>query len=142
MALESSTRRRWSACWRACANWRARCPSGTPINLVEVLRWPGVIRDDSVGGEELLAAARTLFAETVDDLVAARAREGARLRELIEQRCSGLEALVAQVRARLPEVQARIRARLARAARGAEGAGRPGAARAGARDAAAAAGRR
>src|SRR5439155_5607 len=46
------------------------------------------------------------------ELVAARAREGARLRELLEQRCAGLEALVADVRARLPEVQARMRTRL------------------------------
>jgi uncharacterized protein (TIGR00255 family) len=34
------------------------------------------------------------------------------LRELLEQRCAALEALVAQVRRRLPEVQARIRAKL------------------------------
>jgi uncharacterized protein (TIGR00255 family) len=42
----------------------------------------------------------------------ARSREGARLRDLIEQRCAGLVTLVAQVRTRLPEVRARIRARL------------------------------
>jgi uncharacterized protein (TIGR00255 family) len=77
-----------------------------------VLRWPGVLRDDSDGGDELLTAARALFSATVEDLVAARAREGVRLRELLEQRCSALETLVAQVRARLPEVQARIRAKL------------------------------
>ena len=58
------------------------------------------------------SAARALFAETVEELVAARTREGVRLRELIEQRCSILEALVAQVRTRLPEVQARVRERL------------------------------
>jgi uncharacterized protein (TIGR00255 family) len=44
--------------------------------------------------------------------VAARTREGVRLRELIEQRCSSLEVLVAQVRTRLPEVQIRVRERL------------------------------
>ncbi len=54
----------------------------------------------------------TLFDETVEDLVGARAREGLRLRELLEQRCAALETLVAQVRRRLPEVQARIRAKL------------------------------
>ena len=87
-------------------------PDRHTINLIDVLRWPGVIRDDSVAGEELATAARKLFAETVSDLAAARAREGARLRELIEQRCGGLEGLLTQVRARLPEVQARIRSRL------------------------------
>ena len=66
----------------------------------------------AVGSEELVAAARALFAEAVEDLVAARTREGVRLRELIEQRCSILEGLVAQVRTRLPEVQARVRERL------------------------------
>lgn len=87
-------------------------PERQTINVVDVLRWPGVIRDDSVAGEELISAATQLFRETVGELVAARTREGARLRELIEQRCGVLEALVAQVRTRLPEVQARVRAKL------------------------------
>jgi len=83
------------------------------VNPLDVLRWPGVLREDSAGGEELLAAAYTLFGTALTDLAAARAREGARLAELLEQRCAGLEALIAQVRARLPEVHARVRARLA-----------------------------
>jgi len=87
-------------------------PERHTVNLLDVLRWPGVIRDESPAGEELIAAARGVFADTVADLIATRAREGVRLRELIEQRCNGLENLVAQVRARLPEVQMRIRSRL------------------------------
>jgi uncharacterized protein (TIGR00255 family) len=77
-----------------------------------VLRWPGVLRDDTVTGEQLLAAAYTVFAAALEDLVATRAREGARLRELLEQRCSGLDTLVAGARTRVPEVQARMRTRL------------------------------
>jgi uncharacterized protein (TIGR00255 family) len=53
-----------------------------------------------------------LFGATLEDLVEARAREGLRLRELLEQRCTGLESLVAQVRVRLPEVHSRVRGRL------------------------------
>ena len=87
-------------------------PERQTVNVVDVLRWPGVIRDEGAAGEDLLAAAIQLFKTTVTELAATRAREGARLRELIEQRCTALEALVSQVRARLPEVQARIRARL------------------------------
>ena len=60
----------------------------------------------------MLATARRLFADTVEDLVAARTREGVRLRELLEQRCVALEGFVSQVRGRLPEVHTRIRARL------------------------------
>jgi uncharacterized protein (TIGR00255 family) len=87
-------------------------PERYSINPLDILRWPGVIRDESPAGEELLATARRLFADTVEDLVAARTREGVRLRELLEQRCVALEGFVSQVRARLPEVHTRIRARL------------------------------
>jgi uncharacterized protein (TIGR00255 family) len=91
-----------------------RSQQGEPVtvNALEVLRWPGVLREDGASGEQLLAVAYALFGATLEDLVAARFREGARLRELLEQRCTGLETLVAGVRARLPEVHARVRARL------------------------------
>jgi len=82
------------------------------VNALDVLRWPGVLREESTNGEQLLAVAYAVFGATLEDLVATRAREGARLRELIEQRCAGLETLVSGVRARLPEVRARMRTRL------------------------------
>jgi len=84
----------------------------TTLNALDVLRWPGVLREDGGSGERLLAVAYAVFGATLEDLVAARAREGARLGELLEQRCAALEALVASVRERLPEVQARVRTRL------------------------------
>ena len=77
-----------------------RLPDPHTIDVLEVLRWPGVIRDDASGAEPLVAASRQLFGETLRDLVAARAREGVRLRELLEQRCSGLAELVEQLRLR------------------------------------------
>jgi uncharacterized protein (TIGR00255 family) len=87
-------------------------PASEAISALDVLRWPGVLREESASGEELLAAAYAVFGATLDELVAARGREGERLRELLEQRCTGLEGLVTTVRTRLPEVQARVRARL------------------------------
>jgi uncharacterized protein (TIGR00255 family) len=74
--------------------------------------WPGVVEATTPDSDALLAAGRTLFQQTLDDLGAMRLREGKRLAELIEQRCANLGALVVQVRARLPEIQARIRTRL------------------------------
>ena len=82
------------------------------INVLELLRWPGVLRDEQSDPEVLFAAVRALFDDTAAELGAARAREGQRLAELITQRCDALAALIAQVRARLPEVLARVRARL------------------------------
>jgi len=87
-------------------------PENHIVNVLDVLRWPGVLRDESNNTEDLLKVTHGLFSSTLEELVAARAREGQRLRELLEQRCAGLETLVTHVRARLPEVHARVRARL------------------------------
>ena len=87
-------------------------PGNQTVNVLDVLRWPGVLRDESDNNEDLLKAAHTLFAGTLEELVAARGREGERLRELLEQRCNGLDGLVAHVRTRLPEVHTRVRTRL------------------------------
>ena len=82
------------------------------IDVMEVLRWPGVIRDEPTDTDQLQQTTRELFLTTATQLRAARAREGVRLRELVEQRCDALASLVAQVRNRLPEVHARVRSRL------------------------------
>jgi uncharacterized protein (TIGR00255 family) len=87
-------------------------PGKPTVDVMDILRWPGIVREDKTDTESLQAAARALFAETLQDLVDTRAREGARLQELIETRCSAIEQIVQQVRTRLPEIQARVRQRL------------------------------
>ena len=87
-------------------------PEQGRINILDLLRWPGVLREEQLDGEALQAAVRELFDSTLASLSAARSREGQRLTELIVQRCDALAALIAQVRARLPEVLARVRARI------------------------------
>jgi len=87
-------------------------PEQGRINILDLLRWPGVLREEQLDGEALQAAVRELFDGTLASLSAARSREGQRLTELIVQRCDALAALIAQVRARLPEVLARVRARI------------------------------
>ena len=87
-------------------------PDQAQINILDLLRWPGVLREEQLDGDALQAAVRELFDGTVASLSAARNREGQRLTELITQRCDALAALIAQVRARLPEVLARVRARI------------------------------
>jgi uncharacterized protein (TIGR00255 family) len=82
-------------------------PVGT-VDLLEVLRWPGVLKDRTAAGEELLTATQEVFNGALADLCAARAREGEKLRAILEQRCESLETLVKQVQVRLPEVQSRL----------------------------------
>jgi uncharacterized protein (TIGR00255 family) len=86
--------------------------SAGALNPLDVLRWPGVIRDSERDVTPIATAAMELLRETAADLNDARAREGARIRDMLAQRCEALRDLVVNVRARLPEVAARIRARV------------------------------
>lgn len=83
------------------------------IDPLDVLRWPGVIRETERDISPLAAEATALLRETAADLNDARAREGARIREMLVQRCEALREIVATLRAKLPELSARIRARVA-----------------------------
>jgi uncharacterized protein (TIGR00255 family) len=82
------------------------------IDVVDLLRWPGVLRDENRDTEPLIAAAQTLLIEALAELARFRDSEGARLRDALEQRCAGLADFAAQVAARLPEVRTRIRTKL------------------------------
>ena len=83
--------------------------AASPLDL---LRWPGVIREPERDLQPVQAAALELLQETVAELNAARAREGARLREMLLSRCQAVQQTVEQLRERLPEIAARIRERV------------------------------
>ncbi|MBI2779157.1 MAG: YicC family protein [Gammaproteobacteria bacterium] len=87
--------------------------SSAPVNSLDILRWPGALQAVEIDLGPVCEAALLLLDETLDSLAEARAREGARLKVVLEQRCDALSALVTQVRARLPEIRARFRERLA-----------------------------
>ena len=102
-----SIRRRSTGCWRACTS--SIGPGQTaPVDPIELLRLPGVLREAENNTEQLQQAVRELFARTLAELAGARAREGARLAALIETRCASLAEMVTGLRTRLPEAQARI----------------------------------
>ncbi|MGH8481201.1 MAG: YicC/YloC family endoribonuclease [Nevskiaceae bacterium] len=73
---------------------------------VRVLAWPGVVRTESADLAPVLAAALELLDRAMADFTATREREGARTAEYLGERCAAIEANVAQVRARLPQVRA------------------------------------
>jgi uncharacterized protein (TIGR00255 family) len=82
------------------------------IEVTDLLRWPGVVREPPRDGAPLLAAAHALLGEALAELTRFRDSEGERLRDALELRCAGLADFASQVTARLPEVRARIRAKL------------------------------
>jgi uncharacterized protein (TIGR00255 family) len=81
------------------------------IDVLDMLRWPGVLREEGTDTEALSVAVRALLSATLADLMRVRVREGERLAELILARCTSLAALISAVRTRLPEVHERIRTR-------------------------------
>ena len=78
---------------------------------VDVLRWPGVVREAELDAEPLYAEARTLLDAALDAINAMRASEGERIRVLLETRCAEIEAVAASVRKRMPEVLDGVRAK-------------------------------
>jgi uncharacterized protein (TIGR00255 family) len=82
------------------------------IEVLDLLRWPGVVRDQTRDSAALIAAAQALLGEALIDLARFRDSEGGRLREALEQRCAGLSEFAGRVAERLPEVRARMRAKL------------------------------
>ena len=82
------------------------------VSPLELLRWPGVIREPERDLQPVQAAALELLQETVRELNESRAREGARLREMLLGRCQSVQQTVAQLHERLPEIAARIRERV------------------------------
>ncbi len=82
------------------------------IDVMDFLRWPGVVRDSAHDTAPWTGAAHALLREALADLTTFRDSEGGRLREALAQRCSGLTELAAKVEARLPDVHARMRTKL------------------------------
>jgi uncharacterized protein (TIGR00255 family) len=93
------------------------------IDAVDLLRWPGVVRDQERDSAPLVAASQSLLAEALAAFTASRAGEGERIAEMLAVRARQVARIVDEVAARLPDVQARIRTKLRErlAALGAEG---------------------
>lgn len=80
---------------------------------VDILNWPGVIAPTNPDTQAQEKAALVLFDQALDQLEAAREREGARLKEMIIARLEGIAEHVASVRTLLPEITERQRTQLA-----------------------------
>jgi uncharacterized protein (TIGR00255 family) len=102
---------------------RRRLGDAGRIGAMELLRWPGVVREAERDTTPLGPAALALLAETLAAFAASRAAEGERIAEMLSSRAAAVARLVDGVAARLPDVQSRIRAKMAErlAALGSEG---------------------
>ena len=91
---------------------RARFADAAPLSVNELLRWPGMLADDSLGFDEMLPAIVALTNAALDELVATRRREGEKLADMIRERVARMRELVAVATPRIPAVVAEYQERL------------------------------
>ncbi|AJD46498.1 hypothetical protein S7S_00370 [Isoalcanivorax pacificus W11-5] len=82
------------------------------VNPADILRLPGVMQTREADFAPLMAPALALLDETLAVLVETRAREGAALKQLLEDRLDGVLVQVSRTRAALPRIQDALRQRL------------------------------
>jgi uncharacterized protein (TIGR00255 family) len=92
---------------------RATLPTAAPLSVAEVLRWPGVIEDETVDPERLQIESLALLGLVLKDFLATREREGAKAAAMITDRVARMRALTAQIGPLLPKSLADYEARLA-----------------------------
>lgn len=89
-----------------------RMHSSSLPTVIDIMRWPGVLEAEERDFTPVQQAALELLDAALDDLVATREREGARLAELLRQRVAALREQVERARRRMPQVLAAVRERL------------------------------
>ncbi len=86
--------------------------SATP-KVADLLRWPGVMQQNTPDMAPVREAALTLFDDTLKDFVDTRHREGAATGEMLADRCRAISEIVEQVALSRPSVIARQKQKLA-----------------------------
>jgi len=85
---------------------------GLQVQLTELLRFPGVLRQAEVDPEAQQAALFEVLDRALDALAATREREGAQLASILRDKLDAIERTVGEVRGWMPEIRTALRARL------------------------------
>jgi uncharacterized protein (TIGR00255 family) len=87
-------------------------PDAARLRITDILHWPGVIAEPKADEERVRAIAQELCKGALDELVAARSREGAKLAAIIRERIAEMRRRVAEVAPLVPQSVAAYQARL------------------------------
>lgn len=91
---------------------RARMPQAATLTVADCLRFPGVVDDPQPDPVQWVSAFRPLFGAAIDELLASRVREGARLGDVIRDRASTMGRIVLALKPRAPELVAEFGTKL------------------------------
>jgi len=92
---------------------RAVLPAAAPLSVAEVLRWPGVLVSETVSPQVLQTECFALLDTVQAEFLASRAREGARLADVLRAHVAGMRAALARVEPLVPAAIADYSERLA-----------------------------
>ena len=84
-----------------------------PLTVADVLRWPGVLADESIDTDKLQTEALSLVQELLTEFIATRAREGEKLAAVLLDRSARMREQVAKVKPLLPLALTEYQERLA-----------------------------
>ena len=87
-------------------------PKAEGLRVADVLRWPGVVGGGAVDERELRGIAEQLCRRALDDLLAARSREGAKLAAAVGERIAAMRSRVDAVAPLLPQSVSAYREKL------------------------------
>jgi uncharacterized protein (TIGR00255 family) len=91
---------------------RAAFPEAPTLRIGDVLRWPGVIAEEPADEETLRKVCLELCAGALEELTAARGREGAKLAENIRARVAAMRARVEEIAPLVPQSIAAYQAKI------------------------------
>ena len=83
-----------------------------PFSALDVLMFPGVQHENETDKEALREKIIILLNDTLNKMLATRAREGLQLADLIDERCRKIQLLIAAGHTRMPEVLNNLRSKL------------------------------
>ncbi|MFQ3201596.1 MAG: hypothetical protein ACI9SK_002331 [Zhongshania sp.] len=75
-----------------------------PINVLELLRWPGVLEPQTLDNDAISKQLLDGFNTALNEHIATRQREGSALAHLIEQRLDNITDIVIDIRSKMPSI--------------------------------------
>ncbi len=91
---------------------RGELPEMQMVRAIDVLKWPGILQAKKADPKVMKGHLLTVLGEALDSLVQARAQEGKKMAELIQQRLTNMSKAIKDVEAFLPEIVESYKARL------------------------------
>ena len=88
-------------------------PQAAPLRVADVLRWPGVVAESPLNEDETRRLAAELCRQALEEFVASRTREGAKLAAAVGERIAAMRRRLEQAAPLVPQALAAYQAKLA-----------------------------